>query len=185
VQMLTQEIDRCRVILSELDADANLSSSDLAFGLPISEVIHSLISPKLAEMKTKLAFEVKGNDDEAEPLLQSRPELKYALETILDNADGFAKSLISFQVSWNDNYLFFDIKDDGPGFNRAIMNRFGQPFNSTRKGQDGHRGLGLYLAMSLIESVGGTLSVKNQPQSGGHVVIIVPRAYIEAQAEKG
>ncbi len=185
VQMLTHEIDRCRVILSELDADANLSSSDLAFGLPISEVIHSLISPKLAEMKTRLAFEVKGNDDEVEPLLQSRPELKYALETILDNADGFAKSLISFQVSWNDNYLFFDIKDDGPGFNRAIMNRFGQPFNSTRKGQDGHRGLGLYLAMSLIESVGGTLSVKNQPQSGGHVVIIVPRAYIEAQAEKG
>ena len=70
------------------------------------------------------------------------------------------------------------ISDDGKGFSKSILNRFGQPFNTTRKGRDGHRGLGLYLAMSLVENSGGIMRISNADEGGGRVVIHIPRAYI-------
>ena len=197
IQLLNTEIERCRIILSELDDDAHSSSQSLAFALPASEVVQSLTDSKIAEMTTKVAFEILRSDEAAEPLIQSRPELKYALETILDNADGFAKTKILIRIYWDQEQLYIVITDDGPGFKQSILNRSGQPFNSTRKGQNGHRGLGLYLAMSLIENTGGEMRIGNhhqvgisapedQPQNarkdenkGGRVVIRLPRAYIE------
>ena len=111
-------------------------------------------------------------------MMYGRPELKYALETILDNADGFAEASVTFDIFWDEDVLVVSVGDDGAGFKQAILNRFGQPFNSTRKGRDGHRGLGLYLAMSLIEDSGGKMRIENIVNGGARVVIEIPRAYI-------
>ena len=200
IQLLNTEIERCRIILSELDDDAHISSQRLAFALPVSEVVQSLTDGKIAEMTTKVTFEILSSDEATEPLIQSRPELKYALETILDNADGFAKAKILIRIYWDKEHLYIAIIDDGPGFKQSILNRSGQPFNSTRKGQNGHRGLGLYLAMSLIENAGGEMRIGNHHKAGisasedksqthgrdenkgGRVVIRLLRAYIEDRA---
>lgn len=178
IQLLNREVERCRIILQELDQDANMPSDKIAFALPASEVIYSLTEAKIAELQHQVLWDIKGEDNTSEPVMYGRPELKYALETILDNADGFAKSQIRFGLSWDKDSLMMSVSDDGPGFKQTILNRFGEPFNSTRKGRDGHRGLGLYLAMSLIENSGGQMLVDNQPKSGGQVVIVIPRAYI-------
>ena len=55
------------------------------------------------------------------------------------------------------------------------MARAGQPWNSTRADQHGHRGLGLFIARSLLESIGGTISFENDNLGGGKVKIILPR----------
>lgn len=178
IQLLNREVERCRVILQELDRDANLPSDKIAFALPASEVIYSLTEVKIAEMVHPVSWQITGKEGTSEPVMHGRPELKYALETVLDNADGFAVSQVSCGMAWDDEKLTISISDDGPGFKQNIMNRFGQPFNSSRKGQDGHRGLGLYLAMSLIENSGGEMFIYNAPNGGGRVVIVIPRAYI-------
>lgn len=177
-RLLNLEVERCRVILQELDHDANAPSEDIAFALPASEVIQSLTAVKAAEMSHKISWQIGMNSQGAQPVMQGRPELKYALETILDNADGYASQMIIFAIDWTDTHLTLEILDDGVGFKQAILNKFGQPFNTTRKGRDGHRGLGLYLAMSLIENSGGDMVVENQPAGGGRVVITIPRPYI-------
>ena len=143
------------------------------------QVIQSLIHAKITEMDKQVSIIIDDSDETDEPIMSSLPELKYALETILDNADGFARQQITITIGWNDADLFINIHYDGAGFTRAILNRFGQPFNSTRKGQSGHKGLGLYLSMSLIETIGGQMSVKNAQDGGGYVAITLPRPYIE------
>ena len=178
VRLLNREVERCRIILQELDQDANMPSDKIAFALPASQVIYSLTETKISEMTHKVIWQIGGEDGIDEPVMHGRPELKYALETILDNADGFAKSQIEFNLSWDESALRIAVSDDGQGFKQTILNRFGQPFNSSRKGRDGHRGLGLYLAMSLIENSGGQMFINNRPKSGGRVVIVIPRAYI-------
>ena len=130
-------------------------------------------------MEKQVLIIIDDSDLSDEPVMNSVPELKYALETILDNADGFARQHITITIGWNSDDLTISIQDDGAGFARAILNRFGQPFNSTRKGQAGHKGLGLYLSMSLIETLGGNMNVKNTADGGGHVAITLPRTYIE------
>ena len=178
IQLLNREVERCRIILQELDDDAHMPSDKIAFALPASEVIQSLTQRKLAEMTTKVSWLIDEAQEFDEPVMHGRPELKYALETILDNADGYAISEIDFGLRWDSSHLIITISDDGPGFKQSILNRFGQPFNTSRKGKDGHRGLGLYLAMSLIENSGGQMQVGNRPKGGGRVVISIPRAYI-------
>ena len=131
------------------------------------------------DMDKQVFIIIDDSDETDEPIMNSLPELKYALETILDNADGFARQQITITISWNKADLIITIQDDGAGFTRAILNRFGQPFNSTRKGQSGHKGLGLYLSMSLIETMGGQMNVKNTQDGGGYVAITLPRPYIE------
>lgn len=179
LQLLKTEVERCRVILSELDRDANQTVEELAFALPARQIIQSLIHTKIIEMEKQVLIIIDDSDLSDEPVMNSVPELKYALETILDNADGFARQHITITIGWNSDDLTISIQDDGAGFARAILNRFGQPFNSTRKGQAGHKGLGLYLSMSLIETLGGNMNVKNTADGGGHVAITLPRTYIE------
>lgn len=178
IQLLNREVERCRIILQELDQDANLPSDKIAFALPASQVIRSLTEVKMQEMTHQVLWNIEGKEGVDEPIMHGRPELKYALETILDNADGFANAHITFALYWDEHSLDIAISDDGPGFKQTILNRFGQPFNTSRKGRDGHRGLGLYLAMSLIENSGGQMDIENTPKSGGRVVISIPLAYI-------
>ncbi|MGC6517357.1 MAG: ActS/PrrB/RegB family redox-sensitive histidine kinase [Candidatus Puniceispirillaceae bacterium] len=178
IQLLNREVERCRIILQELDKDANLPSDRIAFALPAGEVVQSLTEAKIREMAHKVNWHISGKQGVDEPVMYGRPELKYALETILDNADGFAQSEIQFAIDWDEDTLILRIDDDGLGFKQSILNRFGRPFNSSRKGRDGHRGLGLYLAMSLIEHSGGKMSIENLPFGGGRVAISIPRSYI-------
>lgn len=178
LHLLNREVERCRIILQELDQDATRPSDQIAFALPASEVVQSLVAPILADMSHEVIWDIRGVDDADEPIMYGRPELKYALETILDNADGYAKNYVTFGVSWDSDMLMISISDDGKGFSKSILNRFGQPFNTTRKGRDGHRGLGLYLAMSLVENSGGVMRISNADEGGGRVVIHIPRAYI-------
>ncbi len=82
-------------------------------------------------------------------------------KTLLDNANDFAASYINVTINWSDEAIEIEIADDGPGFTSAVLSRFGQPWNSSREGSDGHKGLGLFLAMTLIESLGGQMSITN------------------------
>ena len=70
--------------------------------------------------------------------------------------------------------------DDGPGFRQQTLNRIGEPGNSTRKGQAGHKGLGIFLASNLIRQMNGTVQFSNHvsavnAKSGAQVEVIVPR----------
>ncbi len=84
---------------------------------------------------------------------QTLPDLKYALETLLDNSNDFAASQIDITIGWSKQAIEIEITDDGPGFTSAVLSRLGQPWNSSREGSDGHKGLGLFLAMTLIEGL--------------------------------
>ncbi|MGC6474362.1 MAG: ATP-binding protein, partial [Candidatus Puniceispirillaceae bacterium] len=71
-----------------------------------------------------------------------------------------------------DEAIEIEISDDGPGFTPAVLSRFGQPWNSSREGSDGHKGLGLFLAMTLIEGLGGQMSIANE--DGAKIIIHLP-----------
>ena len=59
----------------------------------------------MANMKHEVIWHSEGKADIDEPVMFGRPELKYALETILDNADGFAHEFVTFGLSWDEEAL--------------------------------------------------------------------------------
>ena len=76
------------------------------------------------------------------------------------------------------------ITDDGPGFPPDIIDRIGEPYMSTRQGAEpgGGLGLGLFIAKTLLERSGATLSFRNSQErgEGAMVEVVWPRAAFAA-----
>lgn len=172
VSLLNDEVERCRTILSELDRDAQTDQLARDVALPVSQMIQALLDPKLAELIGRVSFKAEALDDSPEPMAKPIPDLKYALEILLDNANDYAAKKITFALGWSQKAIAIEICDDGPGFTPLVLSRVGQPWNSSREGREGHKGLGLFLAMTLIEALDGDVKIVNAPSGGGAQVVI-------------
>ncbi|MCH1515290.1 MAG: hypothetical protein L7U52_01135, partial [Alphaproteobacteria bacterium] len=54
IALLNEEVERCRIILSELDKDAQMSGKDLAAALPVSQIFQAQLAPHLIDMKHRV-----------------------------------------------------------------------------------------------------------------------------------
>ena len=188
IALLNEEVERCRIILSELDKDAQMSGKDLAAALPVSQIFQAQLAPHLIDMKHRVKITSASLESDnilgdglnsstlREPELLPLPDIKYALETLLDNADDYANNVITLDISWNATHIVVKLADDGPGFRPSVMADVGQPWNSSRQGTAGHRGLGLFLAQTIVEGRGGSLIVSNQKSGGAEITITMPLA---------
>ena len=175
INLLIDESERCRVILSELDRDVNTDRFADDVTMPVSQVLQTMLDPKLTELSTLLELTAGALDESSEPLSKPLPDLKYTLETLLDNARDYAVSAIKLDIGWTATDIDISLSDDGPGFSPNILARIGQPGNSSRDGRDGHRGLGLFLAVTLVNSLGGQIDIYNEEVGGAAVHITIPR----------
>ena len=175
INLLIDESERCRVILSELDRDVNTDRFADDVTMPVSQVLQTMLDPKLTELSTLLELTTGALDESSEPLSKPLPDLKYTLETLLDNARDYAVSAIKLDIGWTATDIDISLSDDGPGFSPNILARIGQPGNSSRDGRDGHRGLGLFLAVTLVNSLGGQIDIYNEEVGGAAVHITIPR----------
>jgi len=175
ISLLIEEAERCRVILSELDRDVNTDRFADDVTMPISQVLQSMLDAKFTELKGLLDLTTGALDDSTEPLSKPLPDLKYTLEILLDNAHDYAASAIRLDIGWTATDIDINLSDDGPGFGANILARLGQPWNSSRDGRGGHRGLGLFLAVTLVNSLGGQIDIYNEEIGGAAIHITIPR----------
>ena len=175
ITLLIDEAERCRVILSELDRDVNTDRFADDVTMPVSQVMQTMLDQKLTELSPFLELTTGPLDDSSEPLSKPLPDLKYTLETLLDNASDYAVSAIRLDIGWTATDIDINLSDDGPGFSPSILARIGQPGNSSREGRDGHRGFGLFLAATLVNSLGGQIDIYNEEVGGAAVHITIPR----------
>jgi two-component system, sensor histidine kinase RegB len=91
------------------------------------------------------------------------PLITQSLVTVLDNAREISRAPVQVQLDVHDNVVRVEVADRGPGFAQEVLERFGEPFVSARRGG---RGLGLYLAKSALEHLGGALAAENRIVQG-------------------
>ncbi|MGT2660077.1 sensor histidine kinase [Streptococcus urinalis] len=97
--------------------------------------------------------------------------LKQLMTILFDNAMKYTEEdgHISITIDASDKLFYFTIKDDGPGINEAdkkkIFDRFYR-VDKARTRQKGGFGLGLSLAYQIVESLKGTIEVKDNKPKG-------------------
>jgi two-component system sensor histidine kinase RegB len=69
--------------------------------------------------------------------------------------------------------LRVEVEDQGEGMAPEVLARAGEPFFSTRGSGHG-LGLGLFVARSLAEQLGGDLSLDSTPARGTRACLVVP-----------
>jgi two-component system sensor histidine kinase RegB len=112
------------------------------------------------------------------PRIVTEATLEQALANVLNNAADASDTEIDIRLDWDESKLRIVIKDGGPGFPSQVLRQAGSVPLSTR---NGGAGIGLLLAFSAIERLGGHIVLNNPSGGGGLVSIELP---IASQAEK-
>ena len=176
IQLLRNEIERCRVILSELDVVQGRRAIADEPPVPVTLLIDELIYQRVGGDDIDFIITHDGTSDREIPQVTRCPEWLHALETLLQNAKEFAFCEVNIHICWTDEDINVTIGDDGAGFSPIILANAGQPWNTTRTGQGGYRSLGLFIARTLLESIGGSVYFGNASNGGGSVELSVPKA---------
>ncbi|RXJ60266.1 hypothetical protein CRV04_04495 [Candidatus Marinarcus aquaticus] len=89
-------------------------------------------------------------------------------EAILRNE--VKNGVIKVKQYFVDNFIFFEVSDNGKGIKEEIIDKIFEPYFSTKDSQHGV-GLGLYTCKMIIEMhLGGTIEVQNHAQGATFII---------------
>ena len=166
VRLLREQAKRCRDILAKL---TELSAGGAPFDrMPLTALIEEVVAPH-RNFGVAIAVNTPG-DRGREPVGARNPAILYGLGNLLENAVDFAANQVAVDVHWDELTVDVTITDDGPGFAPEIVGRIGEPYVTSRRHQPDDTseestglGLGFFIAKTLLERSGATLSFQNRP----------------------
>jgi two-component system sensor histidine kinase RegB len=199
-KLLREQAERCRAILARLaNPEEGLlgETARLPLGAFLEDIVEAYRGDDL-EITISLTPDIDGD---AQPKVWRAPELLHGLGNIIDNASDFAASQVRVRARWNASQLRISVEDDGPGFAPEIFERIGEPYITSRPGDfalgdtelgptgtlDKHEGMGLgfFIAKTLLEQTGATVSAVNPDSGGARVSATWPRGVIDGEAPPG
>jgi two-component system sensor histidine kinase RpfC len=160
--------------------------------LDIGEALHeaeTLLRP-LAQQKG-LALHVRFATPLPARILGDREHLKTVLLNLAGNAvkytdKGHVWIAVAHTADSSDETLRIEVRDTGRGIPEAeqdrLFDRFAQS-DENRRGKEGGVGLGLSLARSLVELMGGRIGVNSAPGEGSTFWVEVPTQTVAETAE--
>lgn len=175
VELLAAESDRCRSILARLSVDPAGDVSDAYTLVPLPALIEAAVQNSRHEGIT-ITFEAGPAGEGAPttaPIQVRSPEIMQGMGNIVQNAVSFARHEIHISTRWSTEWSEVEVSDDGPGFSEALLDELGTPFISTRQGVEGHMGLGVFIAKTLLERTGASVAFGNRGGGRGGATVVV------------
>lgn len=173
VELLMAQSERCRDILRQLTSLSSSSEEHMA-RLPLLSLVEEISEP---HRHFGIAIRVEATErGDAEPVMRRNAGVLYGLGNIVENAVDFAESEVVIRAGWSPKGVDLVVLDDGPGFPPEILARIGDPYMSRRESGPrkggGGLGLGLFIAKTLLERSGATITVANRKDVRGACVSI-------------
>lgn len=177
-ELLVSQARRCRDILQRL-SNMKESGDQVHDRIGLKEALEEAAAP-LEGLGPAISIALDNADP---PLLWRRPEMLYALGNVIENAVDFSKSSVQIKAQWDKETITVTVNDDGPGFPIDVLAKLGEPYLTTRRETPGGGGLGLgvFIAQTLTERLGGQIEFGNGgPLTGAHVSLTWPRDRLSA-----
>jgi two-component system sensor histidine kinase RegB len=177
VFLIKNELDRCRGILSKMSAEAGQTTGESAKSMTVKEFANCVI----AELPITLNCQLTLSESDSTEILTLPPKgLSIAIGGIIKNAfDAQVESgqdvILAINVSKRDREreLVCEVRDRGEGMTPDVLRRVKEPFFTTKDPGKG-MGLGVFLAHSTIERLGGRLKYESEPGVGTTAVVTLP-----------
>ena len=172
VAEMQAQVKRCKGIVSGILLSAGETRGEESAQTTVCQFADRLASDWRA---TRSVDDFRyANHFGADAAMVADTTLEQMVFNVLDNARDASPHRVDLTVDRLGDQLRITVTDAGPGFDPAILPRLGKPYQST-KGRPGG-GLGLFLAMTVARTLGGSLVARNLPEPGhgAEVVIQLP-----------
>lgn len=198
--LIRDQADRCRDILRSM---GRAGKDDLHLRqAPLDTVLREAAEPHLHRGRA-IVFDLRAEAGapDRQPEVRRAPEIIHGLRNLIQNAVDFAATTVWVDGHWSDSRLLVRVIDDGPGYPAQLLGRIGDPFLRARdqdlRDRSGYEGmgLGLFIAKTLLERSGATLTFANggdaargarelRARSGAIVEVVWPLEAIAADRDR-
>jgi len=166
--LIREQADRCRDILRSMGQAGN---DDLHLRhVPLSALVQEAAAPHVDRGATIL-YNISPwpEANPRQPSVRRQPEIIHGLRNFIQNAVDFSTQRVWIDAHWDSDRITVRVIDDGPGYPPNLLGRLGDPFLRRRRSEEERAqrpeyegmGLGLFIAKTLLERSGGTVSFAN------------------------
>jgi PAS domain S-box-containing protein len=178
LSLINEILDMAQIEAGRLD----LSVEPVSVELVVSEALE-LVAPLAEERGVTI-----GSDPPAQPVfvLADQQRLLQVLINLVVNAVKYSPSGAEAIVSWTaheQERARIEVRDSGPGIPSEELERIFAPFERLdAAARTEGTGLGLALATSLVEAMGGSVAVSSTLGEGSTFTVVLTRAFDEHAA---
>ncbi|MFT6077860.1 MAG: two-component system sensor histidine kinase RegB [Myxococcota bacterium] len=168
VRIVESQLDHCKKVLSQILSSSGKSRVQEAKIIPIKEAFDNLTTEWSSSRKPQNLIYNFNSATQKQIILDDI--LSQAFFNIFDNALEESANFVLIDINITENTVRIIVEDEGKGFDEKIIEEIGKP-NLTTKNSSG---LGLFLALNIIDRVGGSLKISNLADKGAKVMITIP-----------
>ncbi|MCU4118610.1 ATP-binding protein [Variovorax sp. N23] len=184
---LLQEVDemqaqlrRCKTIVSGILLSAGEARGESSAATTVGIFLDDLVQEwRASRPATAFVYENRFGHDL--PMV-SDSALKQTIHNVLDNALEASPHRVMLDVERVDDRLVLTVTDAGPGFAPYMLTQLGKPYQSS-KGRPGG-GLGLFLVVNVLRTLGGNVTAHNLAEGGALVRISLPLSAVTLEEKE-
>jgi two-component system sensor histidine kinase RegB len=178
-RLIRQEVERCREILQQMAARAGEGTGEMLRQVSVLGVQQRLLEA-LGSDAAQVSFEQQG---ELSELVAPPTLLVQVLTNLVRNAfdahsDAAERAPVRVVMCVEAERAAFEVLDRGAGIPAQDSERVGEPFFTTKAPGRG-LGLGVFLARTFAERMGGALTLATRPGGGTVARLTLPRNPLE------
>jgi two-component system sensor histidine kinase RegB len=179
--LIRSQLERCRAILDRLAADFGQMPGEAPVELRVQDLVQAIVEALPGSYRARLEVTTAG-DGAAVSL--PRAALLQIAQNLLRNAFEAGGGLVALSVEGRASGLRVLVQDEGMGMAPEVLARAGEPFFSTKPPGEG-LGLGLFIARTLTEQMGGRLALDARPGHGTTASVEIPGSVVRARQSDG
>lgn len=172
---IINSVERCRSITHRLLGFARRMEPHIE-NLDINEVVRETVGFVEKEARYRnLDLRLQLGDNLPE-IASDRGQLQQVFLNLLSNAFAAVedRGTITIYTCDSGEVLSVSVEDNGCGMSQETLNRFYEPFFSTKKKGHG-TGLGLFITYGIIKRLGGRIEAKSKEGEGTTMTVLLPK----------
>ena len=128
----------------------------------MDDVVDEVLEAVPAAQRSRIRVSVEHS---GAPLRLPRAALLQVTQNLVQNALEAGEGGVDFRFAASASGVQIVVSDRGPGMSREVLRRVGEPFFSTKPPGTG-LGLGVFIARTLSEQMGGRFRLESEPGRG-------------------